>query len=169
MAIRLIELSLLSAEEAQDVRVLLTESGISVYETPESNWGGSMAAIWLSDENQLESAQLLLVQYRQNQSRKKRKTKPRSVRTIETGLPARGILLALSVAGGVVFLGVVAMFFGEIIPLGRSLDARGGMIELYLLWAVLFFFGVVWAVRYFVVRRRKNNAVSSQKTDREVR
>ena len=54
MAIRFLDLSLLSGREAQDIRALLAKNRISIYETPEGNWGASMAAIWLTDENQLE-------------------------------------------------------------------------------------------------------------------
>ena len=68
----------------------------------------------------------------------------------------RRFLLALSVAGGVVFLAVIVLLIGERIPLGRNFDARGGMIELYFLWTILFLFCVAWAVRYFVLRSRKN-------------
>jgi hypothetical protein len=171
MAIRLIDLSLLSGREAQDVRALLSKNRISVYETPSGNWGTSMAAIWLSDENQLEEAQALLAGYRQNQPRKNigRVSKRKIATNIQMGPPVRRLLLALFVAGVVVFLAVVVSLIGEHIPLGRNLDARGGMIELYFLWTILLLFCVVWAVRYFVIRRRRNNRVSSQKTNRKVR
>lgn len=158
MAIRLIDLSLLSPEEAQDMRVLLSKNKISVYETPLGNWGPSMAAIWLADENQLEQAQALLVGYRQTRLRKSRRgdSKRKTAMKIPTGLPVRRLLLALAVASIVVILAIVVSFIGKHTPLGRHVDARGGMIELYFLWTILFLFCVAWAVRYFVVRRRSN-------------
>lgn len=159
MATRLIDLSLLSGREAQHVRALLAKNKISVYETPSGNWGSSMAAIWLSDESQLEKAQTLLTEYRQTQSRMSTRsfTRRKTATKIPEGLlPGRRFLLALSVAGGVVFLAVIVLLIGERIPLGRNFDARGGMIELSFLWAILFLFCVVWAILYFVLRHRKN-------------
>ena len=164
MAIRLIDLSLLSGIEAQDIRALLAENRISVYETPSGNWGTSMAAIWLSDESQAEKAQALLIEYRQSQLRRGagKTAKPKIATNIQTGSPVRRPLLALSVAGIAVFLAVVVSLIGERISLGRNLDARGGMIELYFLWTILFLFCVAWAIRYFVVRRRKNGERRAQ-------
>lgn len=157
MAIRLIDLSLLSRREAQDIRALLSKNGISVYETPSGNWGTSMAAIWLADDNQLEEAQVLLKDYQQTQPRKRkgRVSKHELAMMNPVRSPLRQFLLALSVAGLIVFLTIIALFIGEHISLGRSFDARGGMIELYFLWTILFLFCVVWAVRYFIARFRK--------------
>lgn len=58
---------------------------------------------------------------------------------------------------GGVFLTIIASFIGKHISLGRAFDARGGMIELYFLWTILFLFCIAWAVRYFTVRFPKNN------------
>ena len=164
MAIRLLDLSLLSDREAQDIRALLAENRISVYETPSGNWGTSMAAIWLSDESQIEKAQALLTEYRQSRLRRTagKTSNPKNAANTHMWSPVRRLLLALSVAGVVVFLVVVVSLIGERISLGRNLDARGGMIELYFLWTILFLFCVAWAIRYFVVRRRKNNTRRAQ-------
>ena len=165
MATRLIDLSLLSGREAQHVRALLAKNKISVYETPSGNWGASMAAIWISDESQLEKAQALLTEYRQGQLRRSigRTSNRKIAANIQRGPFVHPFLLALSLAGGIVFLAVIVSIIAERIPLGRNLDARGGLIELYFLWTILFLFCVVWAVRYFVLRYRKSNKVTRAK------
>lgn len=63
MAKLLFKLNGVPDDEANDVRCLLEEAGIEFYETTAGNWGVSLAAIWLSDESQLERAQLLLEEY----------------------------------------------------------------------------------------------------------
>jgi len=156
MAIRLIDLSLLSGRTAQDIRVLLSKNGISFYETPRGNWGASMAAIWLADDNHLEEAQALLKTYQQTQPKKRKGvSKHRLAIMNPVRLPLHQLLLVLSVAGLTVFLAIIASFIGEHVSLGRSFDARGGMIELYFLWTILFLFCLVWAVRYFTARPKK--------------
>lgn len=170
MAIRLIDLSLLSGREAQDIGALLSKNGISVYETPRGNWGASMAAIWLADDNQLEEAQALLEAYRQTQPKKRKGRVPKHRLAIMNPVrsPLRQLLLVLSVAGLIVLLTIIASFVGEHISLGRSFDARGGMIELYILWTILFLFCVLWAVRYFTARFRKNN-ISLHRANQKIR
>lgn len=50
-------------DEANEVRQLLEDADIHFYETSAGNWGVSLPAIWLSDESQLDRAQVLLDEY----------------------------------------------------------------------------------------------------------
>ncbi|MBY0483814.1 DUF6164 family protein [Nitrosomonas sp.] len=50
-------------DETNDVRELLTNNAIDFYETSPGNWGVSMPAIWLSDDDQFEKAKALLDAY----------------------------------------------------------------------------------------------------------
>ena len=50
-------------DEADDVRELLAHHAIDFYETSAGNWGVSMPAIWLKDEDQFEKARALLDSY----------------------------------------------------------------------------------------------------------
>ena len=54
-------------DEAEAVRALLTENQIAYYETTAGNWGISLAALWLEDQNQLAEAHRLLEEYEQEQ------------------------------------------------------------------------------------------------------
>jgi len=53
-------------DESEDVRELLTENEIDFYETSAGNWGISMPAIWIKQENNLAKATELLNQYQHN-------------------------------------------------------------------------------------------------------
>lgn len=50
-------------DEADDIRKLLSENGIEYYETSAGNWGISMPAIWINNEQQLGQAKQLIDQY----------------------------------------------------------------------------------------------------------
>ncbi len=63
MAKILFRLNGVSDDEANDVRELLTNNAIDFYETSPGNWGVSMPAIWLSDDDQFEKAKELLNVY----------------------------------------------------------------------------------------------------------
>ena len=54
-------------DEAKAVRALLTENQIGYYETTAGNWGISLAALWLEDQNQLAEANRLLEEYEREQ------------------------------------------------------------------------------------------------------
>lgn len=56
------------SDEADEIRALLTEKHVDYYETPEGNWGISMPAIWLRDEDDFERAKGLLDEYHQARS-----------------------------------------------------------------------------------------------------
>ncbi|MEX0618232.1 MAG: DUF6164 family protein [Pseudohongiellaceae bacterium] len=63
MSILLFRLRNVPSDEAEEVRALLIENGIEIFETSPGNWGISMPAIWLRDESQLEHARHLLKEY----------------------------------------------------------------------------------------------------------
>ena len=63
MPILLFPLRSVPDDEADDVRDLLTENEINYYETNAGNWGISMPAIWLPDEQQHEQAYYLIQAY----------------------------------------------------------------------------------------------------------
>ena len=53
-------------DEAEEIRNLLKHNHIDFYETPAGNWGISMPAIWLNDDDQLERAKELIKEYQQH-------------------------------------------------------------------------------------------------------
>ena len=57
-------------DEAEEIRLLLREHGIEFYETPGGNWGISMPALWLNDENEhrAEEAKALIEQYQEERA-----------------------------------------------------------------------------------------------------
>lgn len=63
MSVQLFRLRNVPDDEAQDIRDLLTKNHIDHYETPAGNWGISMPAIWLRDEDQLDQAKSLIEEY----------------------------------------------------------------------------------------------------------
>lgn len=63
MAARLFSLHNVPDDEAEEVRELLTSHTLDFYESPEGNWGVSMPAIWLYDEDQLPEARALIAEY----------------------------------------------------------------------------------------------------------
>jgi len=63
MAVQLIVLRGVPEDEADAIRDLLRGARIDFYETPEGNWGVSLPAIWLQDDDQLERARTLLGDY----------------------------------------------------------------------------------------------------------
>lgn len=65
MAVLLFRLNGVPEDEAQEVRALLAENAIDVYETEAGRWGISLAAIWLRDEGQLAQATGLIDEYQQ--------------------------------------------------------------------------------------------------------
>jgi len=65
MAILLFSLRGVPDDEAYEIRELLTEQHIDFYETSAGNWGVSMPALWLKNEQQLNQAQQLLQTYHQ--------------------------------------------------------------------------------------------------------
>ncbi len=52
-------------DEAFEIKELLTEKNIDYYETSAGNWGISMPALWLSNNEQFDEAEKLLNSYHQ--------------------------------------------------------------------------------------------------------
>lgn len=63
MPVQLFKLRNVPEDEAQDVRELLISNNIDFYETPPGNWGISMPAIWLNEDDQLVRAKMLIDEY----------------------------------------------------------------------------------------------------------
>lgn len=63
MPVKLFSLRNVPDDEAEEIRELLTKNGITYYETPGGNWGISMPAIWLQNEDQLQRAEYLIQKY----------------------------------------------------------------------------------------------------------
>jgi len=55
-------------DEAEEVRQLLEEHDIKVYETDAGNWGISLPAIWLEDDQRFDEASALIEQYQVERS-----------------------------------------------------------------------------------------------------
>lgn len=53
-------------DEIQDIRELCETHELSVYETEVGRWGIGLAAIWLRDEDQFETAKGILNEYQQS-------------------------------------------------------------------------------------------------------
>lgn len=68
MSILLFSLRGVPDDEADEVRELLTEQDIDFYETPPGNWGISMPALWLRNDDNLAKAQSLLNAYQQQRA-----------------------------------------------------------------------------------------------------
>ncbi len=70
MSAQLISLRHVLEDEAEEIRQLLTKHRIEFYETPPGNWGISMPAIWLHDEDDLEHAKALLDTYQEERGQR---------------------------------------------------------------------------------------------------
>jgi len=55
-------------DEAQEVRDLLDQNKIEYYETFAGNWGISMPALWIKDDQQFAEARFLLDNYQSERS-----------------------------------------------------------------------------------------------------
>jgi len=65
MAKLLFRLNGVNEDEAEEVRALLHDAGVEFYETNEGRWRISVAAIWLRQNEDYESARALLDDYQQ--------------------------------------------------------------------------------------------------------
>lgn len=66
MSLLLFRLNGVSFDEAEDIRELLETNNIDFYETSPGRWGISVAAIWLKNDSQLETAKGLIAEYQRN-------------------------------------------------------------------------------------------------------
>lgn len=68
MAVLIFRLRQVPDDEAEEIRHLLDQSTIDWYETTAGNWGISMPGIWVSDDDEAESARLLIERYQQERA-----------------------------------------------------------------------------------------------------
>jgi len=73
MAKLLFRLNGVNEDEAEEVRALLHDAGVEFYETNEGRWRISVAAIWLRQNEDYESARALLDDYQQQRLQRVRK------------------------------------------------------------------------------------------------
>ena len=66
MPVLLFRLNGVSFDEAEDIRELLETNNIDYYETSSGRWGISVAAIWLKNDSQLETAKGLIAEYQRD-------------------------------------------------------------------------------------------------------
>ena len=67
-------------DEAEEVRQLLTEHNIDFYETSPGNWGISMPALWVHDDDRFDEARALLEGYQQERAQRIREEYEERVR-----------------------------------------------------------------------------------------
>lgn len=72
MPVLLFRLRNVPDDEADEIRRLLTEHNVDYYETPAGNWGISMPALWLDDEDALDRAKALIDAYQDERAARKR-------------------------------------------------------------------------------------------------
>ena len=72
MAKIIFKLRSVSDDEADDVRQLLNDNHIDFYESPAGNWGISLHALWLRDDDQYSRAKELIDAYQLERSRRVR-------------------------------------------------------------------------------------------------
>lgn len=72
MAILLFKLRNVPDDEAAEVRELLTEHGIPFYETTAGNWGVSLPAIWLHNDEYYSQARSVLDAYQHTRATRMR-------------------------------------------------------------------------------------------------
>lgn len=72
MSVLLFKLYNVPEDEAEDVRQLLLEQGFQTYETQAGFFGLGVAAIWLQDKAQLESARKVIDHYQIQRSAEQR-------------------------------------------------------------------------------------------------
>lgn len=65
MAVQLLKLRYVPADELDELHALFEAHDIEVYETSAGNWGISMPALWLRDDRELPRAKALLEEYGQ--------------------------------------------------------------------------------------------------------
>lgn len=72
MSALLFKLRNVPEDEANDIRELMEQHNIDIYETSAGNWGISMPGIWVQDESELPKAKSLLDDYQQTRAVKAR-------------------------------------------------------------------------------------------------
>lgn len=97
-------------QEAEAVRQLLDKADIAYYETTAGNWGISLAAIWLVQENDLEQAKALLSEFQQQwqqQSLAERVTEPQETLLARLKREPIKVLLAIIAVAAILYLSIM--------------------------------------------------------------
>jgi hypothetical protein len=114
VAIHLMSLRNVPADELDEIHALLEGHGIDVYETTAGNWGISLPALWLYDDSRFAEARALLDAYaaeRQQRARREHEAlkaagKARTFVDIARENPLRFVLY-LALAGAVAWFSLV--------------------------------------------------------------
>lgn len=120
MAKLLLNMRMVPADEADDVRGFLDANGIAWHETPPSRWGISFGGIWISEDGDYPRARALMDEYqagRQAHARAERERELREGRGETFGdmlrrEPVRvvGLLLGIALGLALVVLPVVLLW-----------------------------------------------------------
>ncbi|MDC1528858.1 DUF6164 family protein [Gammaproteobacteria bacterium] len=114
MATQLVKLRQVPADELEEIYALMQAHEIEVYETGAGNWGISMPALWLSNDDQLEQAKALLKQHEEERFQRmrdeyealKEEGKARTFLDIARENPVRYVAYIVMIAG-LVYISVV--------------------------------------------------------------
>lgn len=103
-------------DEAQEVRDLLNEHGFTFYETHAGFWGLGVAAIWLTNAEDLPAAKAALADYQQGRREQQRRLYAEqeaegSAPTLARRAAAHPIRFILMVAAIVLILGISILPF----------------------------------------------------------
>jgi len=105
MAVQLVKLRNVPEDELEEIHALMAAHDIDVYETSAGNWGISMPALWLRNDEQLDQARALLDEYAEERFQKARSEynalkeagKPRTFLDIAKENPVRYIAYLLMI------------------------------------------------------------------------
>lgn len=108
-------------DEAEDIRQLLTEHRIDYYETTAGNWGVSMPAIWLADEQQFTQAKKLIDAYQAERSVRirdeyERQKKAGLIETLQDRIKRDPVNYIVTIAF-IIFL--LYIFIGPFVSIGK--------------------------------------------------
>ena len=114
MAVLLFKLRNVPEDEANGVRELLAAHALAYYETSAGNWGISVAAIWLQDDDRLAEAKALVDEYQAERSRRvraefdqlAREGKRNSIFTVAAENPLRFVIY-LAIIALVLYLSIM--------------------------------------------------------------
>jgi hypothetical protein len=114
MATQLVKLRQVPADELEEIYALMEAHEIEVYETGAGNWGISMPALWLSNDDQLEQAKDLLKQHEEERFQRmrseyealKEEGKARTFLDIARENPVRYVAYIVMIAG-LVYISIV--------------------------------------------------------------
>ena len=108
-------------DEADDIRQLLSENRIDYYETTAGNWGVSMPAIWLEDEQQFPQAKKLIDAYEAERSVRvrdeyERQKKAGENETLQDRLKRDPVTYIITIA---FILFLLYIFIGPFVSIGK--------------------------------------------------